>query len=63
MIILLLIFAALVALGIVFLCGKGTFLISGCNSFSKSEKENIDEKNFAGSWRSLCLRFRRAGSS
>ncbi len=44
MIILLLVFAALVALGIVFLRGKGTFLISGCNSFSKSEKENIDEK-------------------
>lgn len=44
MIIMLLVFAALVAMGIMFLCGKGAFLISGYNSFSKSEKEKIDEK-------------------
>lgn len=44
MVIMLLIFAALVALGIMFFGGKGAFLISGYNSFSKSEKEKVDEK-------------------
>ena len=35
---------SLVILGIVFLKGKGTFLIAGYNTASKAEKEKIDEK-------------------
>ncbi len=39
------IFVALfVILGIIFLCGKGSFLIAGYNTASKVEKEKIDEK-------------------
>jgi protein-S-isoprenylcysteine O-methyltransferase Ste14 len=33
-----------VVLGIVFLCGKGSFLIAGYNTATKAEKEKIDEK-------------------
>lgn len=33
-----------VILGIMFLCGKGSFLIAGYNTASKAEKEKIDEK-------------------
>ncbi len=35
---------ALVLLGIIFLKGKGSFLIAGYNTASKAEKEKIDEK-------------------
>ncbi len=35
---------ALVLLGIIFLKGKGSFLIAGYNTASKTEKEKIDEK-------------------
>ena len=35
---------ALVLLGIIFLKGKGSFLIVGYNTASKAEKEKIDEK-------------------
>lgn len=34
----------LTALGIIFSCGKGTFLIAGYNTSSKKEKSRIDEK-------------------
>ena len=34
----------LVILGILFLKGKGAFLIAGYNTASKAEKEKIDEK-------------------
>jgi hypothetical protein len=36
--------AVFLVLGIVFLKGKGSFLIAGYNTASKAEKENIDEK-------------------
>jgi preprotein translocase subunit SecG len=36
--------AAFSILGILFLRGKGSFLIAGYNTASKSEKEEIDEK-------------------
>ena len=36
--------AVFVILGIIFLCGKGSFLIAGDNTASKVEKEKIDEK-------------------
>ena len=35
---------ALVLLGIIFLKGKGSFLIAGYNTASKAEKEKIDDK-------------------
>ena len=35
---------ALVLLGIIFLKGKGSFLIAGYNTASKAEKEKINEK-------------------
>lgn len=35
------------ALGIVFLCGKGAFLIAGYNTASKEEKAKYDEKILA----------------
>ncbi len=35
---------SLVLLGIIFLKGKGSFLIAGYNTASKAEKEKIDEK-------------------
>ena len=44
MVILILILAALIALGVIFLFGKGAFLISGYNTSSKAEKEKLDEK-------------------
>lgn len=34
----------LVILGVVFLCGKGAFLIAGYNTMSKEEKAQWDEK-------------------
>ena len=34
----------LVGLGIMFFCGKGSFLISGYNTASPDEKKQIDEK-------------------
>lgn len=33
-----------IILGVVFFCGKGSFLIAGYNTASKAEKEEIDEK-------------------
>ena len=44
MIIMLAVFAALTALGLLFLSGRGSSLISGYNAASDSEKEKIDEK-------------------
>ena len=35
---------SLVILGVIFLKGKGAFLIAGYNTASKAEKEKIDEK-------------------
>lgn len=35
---------SLVLLGIIFLNGKGSFLIAGYNTASRAEKEKIDEK-------------------
>lgn len=44
------IFVALfVILGIIFLCGKGSFLIAGYNTASKVEKEKIDENSYVDS--------------
>lgn len=43
----------LVILGIVFLKGKGSFLIAGYNTAPKAEKEQIDEKTlcrYMGKW-------------
>jgi hypothetical protein len=43
--------AVFVILGIVFLNGKGSFLIAGYNTASKAEKQKIDEKklcNYTG---------------
>jgi preprotein translocase subunit SecG len=43
--------AVFVILGILFLNGKGSFLIAGYNTASKAQKENIDEKklcNYTG---------------
>jgi hypothetical protein len=40
----LLVAALFVVLGIVFLNGKGSFLIAGYNTASKAEKEQIDER-------------------
>lgn len=39
-----LIIALFVILGIVFLCGKGSFLIAGYNTSSQAEKNKTDEK-------------------
>lgn len=44
MVIMLLVFAALVALGFVFLSGRGLSLIAGYNTSSKSEKDRFDTK-------------------
>jgi preprotein translocase subunit SecG len=43
--------AVFVILGILFLKGKGSFLIAGYNTASRAQKENIDEKklcNYTG---------------
>ena len=39
-----LIFVLLVAMGVLFLRGKGTALISGLNTMSESEKSGVDKK-------------------
>ena len=44
MVIMLLVFAALVALGFVFLSGRGLSLIASYNTSSKSEKDRFDTK-------------------
>lgn len=45
------------ALGIVFLHGKGSFLIAGYNTASKAEKEKIDEKKLCGYMGKLMFSF------
>ncbi len=44
-----LVIALFLVLGIVFLCGKGAFLIAGYNTASKKEKAQIDEKKLCKS--------------
>lgn len=44
MIIILILSALLTLLGVLLLCGKGAFLISGYNTMSKAQKELYDEK-------------------
>ena len=53
-----------VILGVIFLNGKGAFLIAGYNTTSKAEKQKTDEKklcSFMGKmwllWVGLCLFF------
>ena len=41
------VFAALVALGFVFLSGRGLSLIAGYNTSSKSEKDRLDPKKLS----------------
>lgn len=46
-----------IILGIVFLKGKGSFLIAGYNTASKAEKEKIDEKKLCRYMGKLMLLF------
>ena len=47
MAVLFIVFAALVALGFVFLSGRGLSLTAGYNTSSKSEKEKLDSKKLS----------------